>query len=174
MYFLLFQVTSVWPKSRNQQAVMNRPPPKRHKLDGYFHWPFLFPNQTVSLQYCVIDIFLDDPKLHLAPNAALLCMRIIQSTILLRCPKWGSTGSSGEWKSTAKDKSPKKLGIGCWKLSLKNKRWWWWDSHVHSCSSFFAFKKHHSGPIFDQGRSNPCCNVGSATYLVLGCLEGGP
>lgn len=56
--------------------------------------------------------------------------------------------------------------------------------HVHSCSFFCCIQNitvvpssssgnlcYHSIKL--QGRSNPCCNVSGATYLALGCLEGG-
>ena len=121
--------------------------------------------------------------------AALLCMRIIQSTMLLRCPKWGSTGSSTGRLLKNRPQGdacpPKNRGIGWWTCALKKQRWWWWDSHVHSCSFFCCKKKqiavvpssssgnlcYHSIKL--QGRSNPYCNVSGATYRVLGCLEGG-
>ena len=120
--------------------------------------------------------------------AALLCMRIIQSTMLLRCPKWGSTGSSTGRLSLTEPHgcmpSQKSGGSVGESLHWKTKRWWWWDSHVHSCSFFLLHLKiavvpssssgnlcYHSIKL--QGRSNPCCNVSGATYLVLGCLERG-
>ena len=101
-----------------------------------------------------VPLFLETSIWPHSSIAALLCMRIIQSTMLLRCPRWGSTGSS-TGRLLAPDHTdacpPKNGGSVGGSLHWKNK------GDGDEIRMFI----------------HACCNVSRATYLVLGCLEEG-